>query len=367
MKTLPSTAGAPPSPRGRTIRWLRLSAATGLVAGLSFFMVLPAFASTESGRRVTFGIAPASATGLNGRPNFSFGVTPGAFLDSYAAVLNYSSVPLTLQVYATDAIETSDGGIGLLPANVRPTGAGAWISLPRSFSTVRVPAESAKAPGQIVIPFVVRVPDKATPGDHVGGVVVSLRTVGTNASGQNVVLLQRVGARVFIQVAGKLLPKLAVTDLRTSYQGTLNPVGEGKATVSYLLRNTGNVDLAVGAQSASVSGLLGSQRHVALAKVALLLAGASLFERAVVSGVWPQLLLHTSVSARPLPLAGGSGRGLVSVTAGTWTWAVPWPLFVVVVLLLLAAVVALRVRAKARARARKAARAPGRRPQVVNA
>jgi hypothetical protein len=272
-----------------------------------------------------------------------------------------------LQLYATDAVETAGGGFGLLAAGKRPTGAGSWISLPSNLATLRVPAESATGPGQVVVPLLVQIPDNAAPGDHVGGIVASLRTVGTNASGQNVILLQRVGTRVFILVSGKLVPKLAVEDLHTSYRGTLDPVGKGQVTVSYLVTNAGNVDLALGAQSASVSGLLGSKRHVALAKVALLLPGASVPEHAVISGVWPQLLLHTTVSARPLPLAGGIAPGLVSITASAWSWAVPWPLFVIVVLVLLAALVALRLRAKARARARKAARPLGRKPQVVNA
>jgi hypothetical protein len=329
-------------------------------------MLSPASAATssKSTTRVTFGVEPASARGADGRPNFSFGVTPGAIVYDHVAVLNYSSIPLSLQLYATDAIETSGGGFGLLPASTRPTGVGSWISLPARFATVRVPAESAEAPGQVVVPLVVRVPDKATPGDHAAGVVVSLQTVGTNTSGQKVILLQRVGTRVLIQVAGTLAPKLAVTDLHASYGGSLDPVGRGQVTISYLLRNTGNADLAVN-QSVAMSGLLGAKR-VALAKVLFLLPGASLPESVVIPGVWPQFLLRATVSARPMAPAGISNTaGMQPLTTSTSLWAIPWPLLVVIALVVLAGLLAHR--ARSRARARVPARHLAGRPQAAKA
>jgi hypothetical protein len=351
----------------------RPSAAFELAIGLLVCCVslgcMPPSASaataSKPSTRVTFGVEPASGRGADGRPFFSFGVTPGAIVFDHVAVLNYSSIPLSLQLYATDAIETTGGGFGLLPASVRPTGAGSWISLPSRFATVRVPAESAKAPGQVVVPLVVRIPDHAAPGDHAGGVVVSLRTVGANRSGQKVILLQRVGTRVFIQVAGALAPKLAVTDLHANYDGTLNPVGKGRVRVSYLLRNTGNVDLAVD-QSVAVSGWLGGKRQVAVPKVLFLLPGLSLPESVVIPGVWPQFLLHATVSARPMAAAGITVTArMLPLTTSTSLWAIPWPLLGLVALVTLAGFLAHR--ARSRARARSVARPVAARPQVVTA
>lgn len=336
---------------------LRPRAAIELPIGLLVCAVLlvcivsPASAATSSKApmRVTFGVEPASARGADGRPYFSFGVTPGAVVFDHVSVLNYSSIPLSLQLYATDAIETSGGGFGLLAASTRPTRAGSWISLPPRFATVRVPAESAKAPGQVVVPLIVRVPDHATSGDHAAGVVASLRTVGTNSSGQKVVLLQRVGTRVFIQVAGALAPKLAVTDLHASYEGTLNPIGQGQATVSYLLRNTGNVDLAVD-QSVAVSGFLDA-KQVALPKVLFLLPGAALPESVVIHGVWPQFLLRATVVARPMAPAGVNNvPGMPPLRTSTSFWAIPWPLLLLIALVALAGYLAHRTRTRARTR-----------------
>jgi hypothetical protein len=232
---------------------------------------------------------------------------------------------------------------------------------------VHVPAQSAKGPGQVVVPFVVKVPDKATPGDHVGGIVASLRSVGTDSKSQNVILVQRIGTRVFILVAGKLAPRIALTDVHTSYGGTLNPAGRGRVRVSYLVSNTGNVDLSVD-QAVSASGLLGSKQHADLAGIALLIPGGSVHESVVLSGVWPELTIHSTIVARPFAIPGSTVSGLAPVTAGSSTWAIPWLALAVLALVLLAAVVlVLRSRVRARARARTAARRRSTRPQVVNA
>jgi hypothetical protein len=319
--------------------WLGLVAVSCVAAGVVAGGIAPAAASAPqagSTSRVTFGIEPATAHHADTRPHFDYGVTPGASLSDHVAVLNYSAKPLSLQVYATDAINTSNGGFGLLTAGTKPVGAGAWVTVPKRFATVRVPAQTAKAPGEVIVPFTLKVPDNATPGDHVGGLLASLRTVGKNTSGQTVVLNQRVGTRLFIRVAGTLAPKLTLTDLRATYHGTLNPVGRGNVTVTYQVNNTGNVELAL-SQGVTISGLLGATSHVGVASVPLLLPGQSLHETAHVSGVWPQLLVRAKVTAQPLAAAGDSDPRLVSVTASTRIWALPWPLIVLILILLVAA------------------------------
>ena len=117
---------------------------------------------TPATSRVTFGIAPASATGADGRAHFTFGATPGAVLFDHVSLLNYASVPLTLQVYARDAQEATGGGFGLLPAAATSLGVGAWISGPPGDAAVQVPPRTAKGqPGQTVVPFTMRVPGRA--------------------------------------------------------------------------------------------------------------------------------------------------------------------------------------------------------------
>jgi hypothetical protein len=91
--------------------------------------------------------------------------------------------------------------------------------------------------------------------------VVALSTIGRNRNGDAITLVQRTGTRVLMTVEGTLSPRLSVTDVRASYAGSLDPVGRGAVHISYILHNSGNVDLTV-TQTASVSGLLGASAPV---------------------------------------------------------------------------------------------------------
>jgi hypothetical protein len=355
MKVSPAQPGALRFPAGPlTTQVSRLRSAAVVFATVAGILVAagPAEAATTptpANGRVTFGIQPAGIGSAALRSTFSFSATPGAVVNDNVAAVNYSAAPLSLQVYATDAIETSGGGFGLLPANQKPVGAGSWITLAPGSSTVQVPAATSSGPGRAIVPFIVRVPVKATPGDHAGGIVASLQTASSNTSGQRIVLDQRVGTRVFILVSGPLAPGLSVTDLHTTYEGTANPVGKGQVKVSYLLENTGNVDVGVD-QSVGVSGLIGDDHRVPQPEIPLLLAGTSVKESAVISGVWPEVLLHQSVTARPVAVPGSSVVGLVPVTASASVWAVPWTLLAIIVVVILGVILARRARKRRAAR-----------------
>ena len=83
---------------------------------------------------------------------------------------------------------------------------GAWTSVggrPAGLPvTVRVPARRSTGPGSVILPVLMRVPAGANPGDHVGGVVAVLSTIGTNKQGAKVRLDQRVATRLFVRVSG---------------------------------------------------------------------------------------------------------------------------------------------------------------------
>jgi hypothetical protein len=298
--------------------------------------------------RVSFGIGPASATGPDHRSVYEYTVTPGVDALDHVAVANYSPIPLKLQLYATDAAETQSGNFGLLPAGDRPTQVGAWISLPAGVSTITVPAESRSRPGILVIPFSIRIPANASPGDHAGGIVVSLQTVGRNATGQDITLDQRVGARVYVDVAGPVRPALAIEGLHAGYEGRFDPIGSGRVRVTYRIANTGNVVLGV-SQSVNVAGWLGSSASVRPPAITLLLPGASIPEAVVVKGVEPEVHETAKVDAQSLPVAGlASGSG-ERTSASTGFWAIPWTLIVCVLLVLALVLVWFRRRRRRKA------------------
>ena len=71
-----------------------------------------------------------------------------------------------------------------------------------------------------------------------GGLLVSVVSGGTAAQGPNVQLDQRVGARMFIRVAGALDPRIVIENLTATYNGTANPFALGSANVSFTVADT---------------------------------------------------------------------------------------------------------------------------------
>lgn len=327
-----------PSPRDipRRKRWIAamLWRVALVVGSVGWLVVWPAAAGASGSatsststappsnkNEVTFGIAPSNTSRPDGRGYFGFSATPGATLTDHLAISDYAYQPLTLQLYATDAVNTRDGSFALLPPNKPSPRFAGWISLPPSDRTITVPAR-----GTVVIPFQLHVPTTATPGDHVGGVLATLQSMVTSPSGQRINLLQSVGTRIFVRVSGPLHPGLAVTSLKARYEGTTSPFGSGRVVLTYIVRNSGNVGLG-GKQTVWVSGLFGSKTSArTVASVPLLLPGYSVRESVTLPSVIPELHMTGHVSISPLVIPGsqqppsGPYKGVVSF------WAVPWTL-----------------------------------------
>ncbi|MEW2397000.1 DUF916 domain-containing protein [Streptomyces sp. NPDC046862] len=292
--------------------------------------------------RTTFGVQPSSAKKPDARPNFSYGATPGAAVKDHIAVFNYGTSALTLRVYAQDAFTTADGGFDLFAAQHKPTGAGSWIKLRRN--QVKVPARS-----HVIVPFTLTVPQKATPGDHTGGIVASLSAAGADTKGNKVAVDQRVGARVYLRVAGELTPRLAVEDLHTAYHGTANPFGSGSATVTYTIRNTGNVRLAARQAVGVRDGMGGAAKVARLRDLPELLPGDAVRITTSATGVLPAFRDTTTVTVDPEPVRGDiKHRILPRVTRTGAFSAVPWGLLVLLLVLAAAATVLLLRRRRRR-------------------
>ncbi|MDP9116172.1 MAG: DUF916 domain-containing protein [Actinomycetota bacterium] len=281
-----------------------------------------------------FGIQPASATAIQPRPEFLYGGGPGAVITDHVALVNIGPVPLTLDLYPADAALTSDGSFALLLANQKQTGVGAWISIDGPSQVVIAP-RTIKGPTIKIFAFSTRIPRNASPGDHVGAVIVSLHTAADPTKGSSIGLNQRVGARVYVRVSGAVHPALSVDGLRAKYtsNGVLNPLGTGNVKVTYTVRNTGNVILS-GTQSVKVSGLFGSRSAVKLPAVPALLPGASVGVTATVRGVFPQFLLSARATVHPIAQVGEIDPGLKNASAAVTIWAIPWALIVLILLVI---------------------------------
>lgn len=301
----------------------------------------PAQAPGPGDQRVTFGVRPATATAPDNRASFGYGATPGAVVKDFVAVSNVGATPVTLKIYASDAFNTPEGGFDLLAAGKPSVDAGAWTK-PDKTSVSLAPRSVS------IVPFTLTIPANATPGDHAAGIVAALTTEQTGANGQKVAVEQRVGARVYLRVAGDLTPRLAITGLTGSYAAT--PFGRGDATVSYTVRNTGNTRLS-GKQRVSVSTPWGSTVDAdALPPVPELLPGGLVKVTTTVRGLLPAGWLDATAHVDPVPAAGFTDSVRPAEESVTLS-AVPWAALGALAVLLLGLFAVLFARRRRHAKA----------------
>lgn len=284
---------------------------------------------------VTWGVRTADNDHGTQRENFRYTLDPGATLKDELVVTNHGEQPLALDVYAADGYTTTAGRLDALTRDTASSAVGTWLE-PGVGRLRLAPGESE------TVPFTIRVPDDATPGDHAGAVLTS-RTVTAQDSGLD--YEARSGIRVHLRVAGDLAPRLTVTGAHVEYHHPPNPFGLGDATVTYTVRNEGNVRLAA-RQQVSVAGPFGWLRADGAADdVPELLPGESWPVSVRVDGVVPLVRLGAdAVLTAELPAVDGATPGIAPVEAHASGWAVPWALLAAVVASVLAVVVLVRRR-----------------------
>lgn len=311
------------------------------------FAVLLSVGSTPGGsaqedadraEAVTWGIGPSSPAGPDGRTAFEYELDPGDDLEDYVGVSNFTDEPLELAVYASDAITTPDGAFDLLPASEEPIDVGSWIAF--ADESVTVPPRS-----RLDLPFRLDIPDNATPGDHVGGIVASRTTTTTGDDGSQVAVDRRVGARIYLRVSGDVTPTATITDVTVRHDSA--GLG-GAAEVTYTVTNTGNLRLR-GTPTIEVEGLFGiGRRAVDGTEIPELLPDKALTHTVVVPDVRPAVRLRATVQLEATGI--DDDTPVPPATGHATTWAVPW---LVLAFLAVGTIVAVIVRRRRSARRRR--------------
>lgn len=320
--------------------------AVALLAAALLLLAPGAARAASDPTALSWGVVPGDGDQGSGRANFAYAVEPGAELRDAVVVTNHGQSALELDVYAADARTTTSGQLDLLPADEPSTGVGTWV-------VVDLPHVSLAPGASVEVPFTVRVPADATPGDHSGGVV----TAAVSADdGSTVRLDRRLALRMHLRVAGEVAPALTVDGLSVEHRGTLNPVGAGGAVVRYRVTNTGNARI-LPTEAVTVAGLAGNRRTVEAVpadEAVEVLPGSSVTREVVLDDVRSLGSLDVEVVA--VGTAVGLGGGATArATADASVVAVPWAS--ATLLLLVAAGVVLLVVVHRRRQRAAAARA----------
>ncbi|TDB94356.1 DUF916 domain-containing protein [Actinomadura sp. 7K534] len=247
------------------------------------------------------------------RPFFSFEAPAGATVRDVVRITNMTEAPITFEVYGTDAYNTPrDAGFALRGAEEEPRDVGAWISL--KAASPKIPGGKARE-----IPFTLKIPADATPGEHIGGIVALNTAIESvqRSGGARVGIRRAVGARVYLRVTGPLTPGMRADGLGVARTEPLVPfVRSGRGTVRYTIVNTGNQRISPTAR-VRATGVFGREvKRWPDQRIPEILPG----ERTEITLPWngPPALDKVTVRVE-LTAAGG-----IDVRAQTGFTAVPW-------------------------------------------
>jgi hypothetical protein len=283
--------------------------------------------------KVTWSILPATAAGPDRSRNlFDYGtVKPGSTIVDRVEIANDSAQSAAFSIYGTDATGTSaSDALLLLPPQKKPTDIGAWVHFPGNapqLSTI-IPARKA-----IIETFSVVVPTQATPGDHTGGLAAAVSITHQNASGVGVTENYRIAVPLELRVTGPLHAGLQVQSISTGFSDPLNPFADGSATISYSVKNTGNVRLT-GTQVVAVSALFG-QATVKPPQLPTILPGDSIRVTAHVPGLFPAGPMTAKISVTPgwPPRTQPLKTNALLAAGNASLFAMPWSLLGLILLL----------------------------------
>lgn len=214
--------------------WARARLAA-LVLALTTAAAVPLLGGTAAAasadEQVTWGIRPADGPLGTDRPTLALEGAPGSQRSDAVLVTNYSQRPLMLDVYVTEAGLATDGSATAgARGDALPGSSVDWVDL--AADRIEVPVGSA-----VTVPFTVRPPFDAEPGDHAFALLTSLAGEG------DVSVDRRLGIRGYVRVGGELSPAISVSDVTIESDLPADPFAERDGVLSFVVSNEGNVRL----------------------------------------------------------------------------------------------------------------------------
>jgi hypothetical protein len=227
---------------------------------------------------------------------------------------------LRFNLYAADAVLTSQGTFSLRSRTDPKVGISRWIKLP--YDIIDLEPRT-----QLVVPFTIDPPYDASPGDMPGGIVAEATKGGYSQSGQlGVTVVQAVGARIYARVAGPLHPALAIRGLHVSAKRSLKGLigGPVDVTASFVVRNVGN-ELLTPTEQSTFEPLFGSSTSSRVRTLPQLLPGSEVQVTHVFKNVEPYVYAHVKVKVVSPEASASASHTLIVIP-----WLVVLALFALV-------------------------------------
>jgi hypothetical protein len=310
----------------------------GLAAALATVLAAGGLAAAANGEAAAAAMAALDADApwklapAGGGDGYDYLLEVGEEAADSLVIASQADSPLRLKIYAADGHTTTSGQEAPRPAGEKRRDAGGWIRFgdPGAGAAEKSSVVVEVKPGEsVTVPFSLKVPAEAAPGDHAAGIV------SANLDGG---FKDRPALAARVRVAGQLRGGLEVSDLKVTGRHKPGPLTTGHLTVSYKLTNTGNARMAPRevARASGPAGIVRSETKPS--PLPELLPGSHLVREARVPGVFP--LFRTSVEVEVDGVAvAAPNEPDVTARARTAVWSVPW-LWLGVLLILAAAVLA---------------------------
>lgn len=191
------------------------------------------------------GILPANPDDNNPQTKswFIYNLDRGEEKEDAVNVFNNSDDEVVVKVYPVDATTTGDGNFTLVDEFAEQVDIGAWVQLFTKEIGLK-PHEVKK------IPFVIKVPDNADVGDHMGGIIiqeVSRGPAGTSREGMTMSIITRIGARIYLTVPGEKIEDISIADYGFLFISRAKSFLEKFLNLNYItdfyleIKNEGNV------------------------------------------------------------------------------------------------------------------------------
>jgi hypothetical protein len=222
------------------LKRMTLGGGAGLAAALLLMLgpMAPASAGSSTPAPTGISLRPAHVNPNHASSYFTLRLAAGARTTQQVLVTNPTAKPVTLLVNPVDGLTGATTGAVYANRGIPTTKAGAWASV--SVRSVLVPAHRS-----LRVAFTVRVPQNASPGDHLAGIAFQNAKITTSTTGFKVREIVRNVIGVLIVVPGPAVfhPRLV----------SLGIHAVGSTGIGSVLIGLGNNGLALAQPSLTVS------------------------------------------------------------------------------------------------------------------